>query len=280
MDDFCMLLLIVPVALVGLYILCRRLIPWLVQTNATLALLWYDVLLETTLDLLTRKSRPQRLLQAVSLNAVRGNPDSVITTIDHFCIHTEWAMNVGDEKGAILDSIVVETSPSTVLELGTYCGYSAVRISRLLPPATRLITVEMNPEYACVARQVIQHAGLQDKVCVLEGESADLIPKMADMFGIQTFDLVFLDHWKDRYLPDIRLLEHCGLLAKGSVVLADNVVCPGAPDYLKYVRSNLKYNSRFYQAHLEYTRVLDGLERSEYLGARQIIRETDAQTDR
>lgn len=66
--------------------------------------------------------------------------------------------------GAVLDSIVVEMSPSTALELGTYCGYSAVRISRLLPPATRLITVEMNSECAHVARQVIGHAGLQDKV--------------------------------------------------------------------------------------------------------------------
>lgn len=66
--------------------------------------------------------------------------------------------------GAILDSVVMETSPSTVLELGTYCGYSAVRIARLLSPATRLITVEMNPEYVCVARQVIHHAGMQDKV--------------------------------------------------------------------------------------------------------------------
>lgn len=66
--------------------------------------------------------------------------------------------------GAILDSIVLETSPSTALELGTYCGYSTVRISRLLPRATRLITVEMNPECSHVARQVISHAGLQDKV--------------------------------------------------------------------------------------------------------------------
>lgn len=44
-------------------------------------------------------------------------------------------------------------------------------------------------------------------MCVLEGESGDLIPKMADMFGIQTFDFVFLDHWKECYLRDIRLLE-------------------------------------------------------------------------
>ncbi|KAM7405374.1 hypothetical protein PAMP_012641 [Pampus punctatissimus] len=61
----------------------------------------------------------------------------------------------------------METSPSTMLELGTYCGYSAVRITRLLPPSTRLITVEMKPEYACMVRQVIHHAGLQDKVSEL-----------------------------------------------------------------------------------------------------------------
>lgn len=56
------------------------------------------------------------------------------------------------------------------------------------------------------------------------------------------------------------------------MVLADNVLCPGAPDYLNYIRSSLKYSSRFYKAHLEYTRVPDGLERSEYRG--------DGQTDR
>uniref|UniRef100_A0A673BDD8 catechol O-methyltransferase n=1 Tax=Sphaeramia orbicularis TaxID=375764 RepID=A0A673BDD8_9TELE len=262
-----------PWSILVLVLVLILVLVWLVQSNATLALLWYDFLLETALDFITRTSRPQRLLQAVCINAVRGNPDSVIAAIDHFCQNQEWAMNVGDEKGAILDSVVMETSPSTVLELGTYCGYSAVRIMRLLPPATRFITLEMNPDYAAVARQVIQHAGLQDKVCLVEGKSADLIPKMADMFGIRTFDFVFFDHWKDCYLPDIRLLEDCGLLDQGSVVLADNVLCPGAPEYLDYVRSSLRFSSRFYRSHLEYTRVLDGLERSEYLGHR------DAQRD-
>lgn len=44
-------------------------------------------------------------------------------------------------------------------------------------------------------------------MCLLEGESGELIPKMADTFGIQTFDFVFLDHWKECYLHDLRLLE-------------------------------------------------------------------------
>lgn len=54
-----MSLLTVSVVLVGLCVLCRCLIPWLVQCNSTLALLWYDVLLQMILDLLTRTTRPQ-----------------------------------------------------------------------------------------------------------------------------------------------------------------------------------------------------------------------------
>lgn len=45
------------------------------------------------------------------------------------------------------------------------------------------------------------------QICLVEGASGDLIPKMQELFGIKTFDFVFLDHWKDRYLPDIKLLE-------------------------------------------------------------------------
>lgn len=44
-------------------------------------------------------------------------------------------------------------------------------------------------------------------MCLLEGDSGDLIPKMAETLGIQTFDFVFLDHWKEYYLRDLRLLE-------------------------------------------------------------------------
>ena len=66
--------------------------------------------------------------------------------------------------GPILDSVVCEVSPATALELGTYCGYSSVRIARLLPVGTKLITLEFNPDNACIARQVIQYAGLEDKV--------------------------------------------------------------------------------------------------------------------
>lgn len=66
--------------------------------------------------------------------------------------------------GCILDSVVSEVNPTYVLELGTYCGYSTVRIARLLPPRAKVITLEFNPEFAAIARQVISWAGVEEKV--------------------------------------------------------------------------------------------------------------------
>uniref|UniRef100_A0A8C2HSK8 catechol O-methyltransferase n=1 Tax=Cyprinus carpio TaxID=7962 RepID=A0A8C2HSK8_CYPCA len=193
---------------------------------------------------------------------------------DHsvFSIHSFYDVNAGFSiftvwfKSSILDSVVSEVNPEKVLELGTYCGYSTVRIVRLLPPGARLITLEFNADYAAIARQVIAWAGLEDKIQLVEGASEDWIPRMKEHFGIETFDFVFLDHWKDRYLPDTKLMEDCGLLRKGTVLLADNVICPGVPDYLEYVRNSLSYKSCYFKSHLEYTKAEDGLEKSVFLG--------------
>ncbi|KAG7246524.1 hypothetical protein CRUP_032950, partial [Coryphaenoides rupestris] len=111
-----------------------------------------------------------RILAAVQKKATRGDARSVVDAIDHYCRHQEWAMNVGDEKGCILDAVVCELKPGAVLELGTYCGYSTVRIASMLPPGARLLTLEFNPAYAAVARQVIAWAGMEDKVGTGEEE--------------------------------------------------------------------------------------------------------------
>lgn len=67
-------------------------------------------------------------------------------------------------SGQIMDAVIREYSPSLVLELGAYCGYSAVRMARLLQPGARLLTMEMNPDYAAITQQMLNFAGLQDKV--------------------------------------------------------------------------------------------------------------------
>ncbi|XP_009909305.2 catechol O-methyltransferase [Dryobates pubescens] len=238
----------------------------LIRKNVAAALIWNEVIREKITNFIMNQSKEQRILDFVLQNAVRGDPCSVVDTIDKYCSEKEWAMNVGSEKGLILDKTVEEVNPSVVLELGTYCGYSAVRIARLLKAGARLLTVEFNPEFAAIAKQMIEFAGVQDKVKILEGPSDKIIPQLKKKYEVDTLDFVFLDHWKDRYTPDTIQIQECNLLRKGSVLLADNVIVPGAPEFLKYIRSNPRFQCTNYPSHLEYMKVDDAMEKAVFLG--------------
>lgn len=66
--------------------------------------------------------------------------------------------------------------------------------------------------------------------------------------------------------PTICPLQECGLLRKGTVLLADNVICPGTPEFLAYVRGNSRFECTHFTSYLEYAKTVDGLEKAVYLG--------------
>lgn len=70
-----------------------------------------------------------------------------------------WVFGV---VGKILDRLLMEQMPLTVLELGAHCGYSTVRIARALPLGARLYSVEMDQMNAVIAEKVIRLAGFDD----------------------------------------------------------------------------------------------------------------------
>ena len=86
--------------------------------------------------------REEGLARYVTANARRGDADDVIRVIDEYCYTRSFMINVGDEKGVILDAMVAREKPKLMLELGAYVGYSALRIARLLPPGGHLVSVE------------------------------------------------------------------------------------------------------------------------------------------
>ena len=100
-----------------------------------------------------------------------------------------------------------------------------------MPPDAVLYTIEVNPEHAQIARKIFEFAGVGDRVKVLEGDSGEFLKKMKREQGVDKFDFVFIDHWKNLYKRDLIILEDEKLLKKGSVVLADNVVYPGSIFY-------------------------------------------------
>ena len=209
---------------------------------------------------------PPRLLKYIKENAEKCTVDAVIDTIDQYCWKFESMMNVGDVKGKILDEIIKEYKPNNLLELGTYCGYSSLRIARLLNPKANFYTVECNENYAAVADEIHRFAGMQDKIKIVIGDSSKAIQDMSKKQEVGSFDLVFLDHRKQFYKRDLILLEELGMLHTGSVIVADNCVYPGCPDYLEYVRNNPKYKSTNYLSNLEYSEMEDSMEKSVYSG--------------
>src|SRR6476469_5207562 len=82
--------------------------------------------------------REEALAQYVLANARAGDLDDAIRVIDDFCMQRSVMINVGDEKGEILDAAVRRVQPGLLLELGTYCGYSGLRTARMMGPDARL----------------------------------------------------------------------------------------------------------------------------------------------
>lgn len=100
--------------------------------------------------------------------------------------------------------------------------------------------MERNPEFGAVISSLVQLAGLSDIVKVEIGSSDATIKRLFDAGELNRIDLMFLDHYKPAYKTDLKLCEELGLIRPGSVLAADNVIKPGNPPYLEYVRSSVE----------------------------------------
>ncbi len=212
------------------------------------------------------RGAPPRVEQALAFaraHARAGDPESVLAALDRFGRERSFLMNVGDRKGEILDAEVRSKRPARALEIGAFCGYSAVRIARLLREWDgRLVSIEASAENARVAGAMVELAGLSEFVEFRHAKAEQAIPSLG-----APFELVFIDHWKDLYLPDLLRLEQHALLRPGSVVVADNVGLFDASAYFAHVRGSGRYDSRNVASSVEYRDELpDAVEISVFRG--------------
>jgi catechol O-methyltransferase len=203
--------------------------------------------------------REVALQRFVLENARAGDLEDVIRTIDQFAYSKSFLINVGDEKGALLEAAISRTRPRLLLELGTYCGYSGLRTIRAAPRDARLVTVELNPDNAIIAQTIFAHAGIAERVTIvigMLGDGGDTMTALRQDHGFRagTLDFMFIDHAKDAYVPDLKLILQERWLRPGAVVVADNVKTPGAPAYRSFMKANegVLFRTREHLAHLEY----------------------------
>ncbi len=220
--------------------------------------------------------REEALAQHVTSTATRGDPDDAIRAIDEFAYGQSFMINVGDEKGEILDAAIRRVEPRRLLELGTYCGYSALRTVRVMPDEAHLHSIEFSPANAEIARRIVDHAGVGDRVTIVVGTLGDGGETISALesagFAEGSLDFVFMDHDKDAYLPDLELILERGWLRRGALVVADNVKFPGVPGYRDYMRDHegRDWRTTEHETHVEYQALIKDLVlESEYLGARE-----------
>jgi catechol O-methyltransferase len=218
--------------------------------------------------------REEALAQHVLSTAVPGDLDSAIAAVDEFAYGQKFLINVGDEKGALLDAAIRRAQPKRLLELGTYCGYSALRTARVMPEDAHLYSVEFSEANTEIARRVLGHAGADSRVTVVVGSLGDggrTIEALEEEHGFahDSLDFVFIDHAKEEYLPDLERILARGWLRSGAIVVADNVKLPGAPEYRDYMRGaeGRLWRTTEHDTHVEYQSLLKDLVlESEYLG--------------
>jgi catechol O-methyltransferase len=159
------------------------------------------------------------------------------------------------------------------LELGTYCGYGALRIARAAPLA-RVVSVELAAANAAVARRIWAHAAVADRITCVVGTISDggrTVAALEAEHGLHpgALDFLFIDHDKNAYLADLSAICERDWLHPGSIAMADNVGFPGSPKYRAHMREQQgkRWQTVEHRTHVEYqTLIPDLVLESEYLG--------------
>ena len=134
-------------------------------------------------------------------------------------------INVSPAQGKLLHLLARVQGARKILELGTLGGYSTIWLARALPPDGRLISLEVDPKRAEIARANIARAELANMVEIKVGRAADSMQKLLAE-GRGPFDLIFIDADKPSYAEYLQW--SLKLSRPGTLILADNVIRKGA----------------------------------------------------
>ncbi len=158
-------------------------------------------------DYILRHSEPEpdylyRLWRATNVHTIHGR------------------MASGHLQGRLLKMLVEMIRPKTILEVGTFSGYSAISMAEGLPDGGRLYTFEINDEMEDFTRPWIEGSAVADKISFIIGDALAEAPRL----GIQ-FDMAFIDGDKRTYRETYEMVM--GILKPGGFILADNTLWDG-----------------------------------------------------
>lgn len=134
------------------------------------------------------------------------------------------AINVSPNQGRLLYLLAKMARAERILEIGTLGGYSTTWLARALPASGLVLSLEVNPAHAAVARRNLDRAALPARVEIQVGPAADALRSLAAGHEAP-FDFVFIDAEKPGYVRYLELL--LPLSRPGTVIVADNLIRDG-----------------------------------------------------
>ena len=136
-------------------------------------------------------------------------------------VHTiHGRMASGHLQGRLLKMLVEMIQPKTILEVGTFSGYSAISMAEGLPEGGRLYTYEINDEMEDFTRPWIEGSEVADKIEFIIGDALKEAPKQ----GV-VFDMAFIDGDKRTYIECYEMVM--SILRPGGFIIADNTLWDG-----------------------------------------------------
>jgi predicted O-methyltransferase YrrM len=126
----------------------------------------------------------------------------------------------GHMQGRMLSMLSHMIQPTTILEIGTYTGYSALCMAEGLTENGKIITIDVNDEIAARVQAHFDQSAFKSKIDYRIGNALEIIPTIDE-----TFDLVFIDADKENYSNYFDLV--IGKVRKGGIIIADNVLWSG-----------------------------------------------------
>jgi len=135
------------------------------------------------------------------------------------------AISVAPNQGKLLGLFARSIGARKILELGTLGGYSSIWLARALPEDGSLVTLELEPKHAEVARKNLERAGVLSRVEIRVGRAVDSLRQL-HASGRGPFDLIFIDADKES-MPEY-FTWALALARVGSLIVIDNVIRRGA----------------------------------------------------
>jgi len=126
----------------------------------------------------------------------------------------------GHLQGKMLELFAKMLHAESILEIGTYTGYSGICLARGLKPGGKLTTLDINDELETMVRGFFEESGLANRIDYRLGNARDIIPTLDG-----PFDLVFIDADKFYYADYFELV--IDKVKSGGIILADNVLWSG-----------------------------------------------------